>query len=109
MLLVVYCFYVELRGGHTAPFRLIDSKRRGKIQALQSIFERVPVGSGVDQRADSHVAANARECVKITDFHVVRAFSASSKAVLSLAGDRIANEEVAGAHGIAQRLFRRRG
>jgi len=32
-------------------------------------FERIPIGSGIEERANGHVAADTGKCVKVADFH----------------------------------------
>jgi hypothetical protein len=53
----------ELRGADTAPLGLFDLETRARVEAPQSVDQRIGWRAGIEQRADRHVAANTRKRV----------------------------------------------
>ena len=59
----------ELRGGNTATFGLVAAELRAQVQALESSLQTIPGGTGVQESAHRHIAADAGERVEVAKFH----------------------------------------
>ena len=59
----------EFRGGHAFAFGFEEAEGGVELEAFEGGFERVPIGPGVEESADSHVAADAGKDVEIAEGH----------------------------------------
>src|SRR5216684_4345523 len=70
MLLLVFRFYAHARRGHAVfPYFFGGQFPSRDLQAAQLRAEVREVTARVEERAESHVAADARETIKIREFH----------------------------------------
>src|ERR1700687_5823362 len=70
MLLLVFRFHAHARGGHAVLPDLFGGQFPSRnLQAAQVRAELGKVAAGVEERAESHVAAGARKAIKIRQCH----------------------------------------
>src|SRR6266478_1037732 len=70
MLVLVFRFYAHARSGHAVLPDLFGGQfPSGHRQAAQFLSELRDVAASVEERAESHVPADARETIKIREFH----------------------------------------
>src|ERR1700687_400199 len=70
MLLLVFRFHAHARGGHAVLPDLFGGQFPTRnLQAAQVRAELREVAARVEERAESHVAADARKAIKIRQFH----------------------------------------
>ena len=67
--------HAKFRCGDAAADGFLDLEPRAGIEAMQSCEERIGGSPGVEQSADSHVAADPGEGVEVADFHGLTYFS----------------------------------
>lgn len=73
--------YTELRGRNAAAHGFLDLEPRAGIEAMQGLEKRFGRSAGVQQSADSHVAADAGECVEVANSHARLRAAAGAAAV----------------------------
>src|ERR1700733_7809032 len=59
----------EFGGGHAFTLGFEEAECSAELEALEGGFEGVPIGAGVEEGADGHVAADARKDVEIAEGH----------------------------------------
>src|SRR6266851_3867867 len=70
MFLLVFGLHARARGGHAVlPYFFGGQFPSRHLQAAQLLAQTHEIAAGVEQRAESHVAADARKAIKICEFH----------------------------------------
>src|ERR1700693_2416695 len=61
----------KFRSGYAAALCFLDRKLGSRAQAFEREHDRARICAGVDQCADRHISADARESIQVADFHAI--------------------------------------
>src|SRR5579884_642558 len=68
---------IKLRRGDPSALRRLDAKPRAGLQRIERLRQRARIRPGVNQRADSHIAADTRKGIEVADVHAMSLGSSS--------------------------------